>query len=68
MVYIPLITLVSTLNQDDRKKLERLMDEIDGAVLYDWLSICTHLTVSKAKLTEKVFLEKFYHLIILFAN
>lgn len=68
MIYIPLITLVSTLNQDDRKKLERLMDEIDGAVLYDWLSICTHLTVSKAKLTEKVFLEKFYHLIILFAN
>ena len=68
MVYIPLITLVSTLNQDDRKKLERLMDEIDGAVLYDWLSICTHLTVSKAKLTDKVFLEKFYHLIILFAN
>lgn len=59
---------MSTLNQDDRKKLERLMDEIDGAVLYDWLSICTHLTVSKAKLTEKVFLEKFYHLIILFAN
>lgn len=55
MVYVPLITLVSTLNQDDRKKLERLMDEIDGAVLYDWLSICTHLTVSKAKLTEKVF-------------
>lgn len=45
---------MSTLNQDDRKKLERLMDEIDGAVLYDWLSICTHLTVSKAKLTEKV--------------
>lgn len=59
---------MSTLNQDDRKKLERLMDEIDGAVLYDWLSICTHLTVSKAKLTEKVFLEKFYHLIILFVN
>ncbi|XP_006623771.1 nibrin isoform X2 [Apis dorsata] len=54
VVYIPLITLVSTLNQDDRKKLECLMDEIDGAVLYDWLSICTHLTVSKAKLTEKV--------------
>lgn len=59
---------MSTLNQDDRKKLECLMDEIDGAVLYDWLSICTHLTVSKAKLTEKVFFEKFYHLIILFTN
>ena len=54
VVYIPIITVVSTLSDIDKEKLQDLMNEIDGIISNDWIKICTHLTVSRASLTEKV--------------
>ena len=54
VVYVPIITVVSTLNDTDKEKLKDLMNEIDGIISTAWIKICTHLTVSRAALTEKV--------------
>ncbi|XP_053996565.1 uncharacterized protein LOC128886053 [Hylaeus anthracinus] len=54
LVYVPIITVVSTLNDHDKEALQNLIDKIDGMISTDWTSACTHLTVSKATLTEKV--------------
>ncbi|XP_076764819.1 nibrin-like [Xylocopa sonorina] len=49
-----IITLTSGLVEADRNRLKSLMDHIDGAIINNWLKCCTHLTVTKATLTEKV--------------
>ncbi|KZC05552.1 Nibrin, partial [Dufourea novaeangliae] len=54
VVYVPIITVVSTLNETDKSALRSIIDEIDGMISSEWTSNCTHLTVSKATLTEKV--------------
>ncbi|XP_076292212.1 nibrin isoform X2 [Lasioglossum baleicum] len=54
VVYVPLITIVSSLQNTEKEKLQGILDEIDGMMINDWTSACTHLTVSKASLTEKV--------------
>ena len=54
VVYVPIITVVSTLSDVDKEKLQDLMNEIDGLISTEWIKICTHLTVSRASLTEKV--------------
>ncbi|OAD60348.1 Nibrin, partial [Eufriesea mexicana] len=54
IVSVPIIIVTSTLNVDDKSKLEYLMGEIDGLISEEWTSRCTYLTVSKATLTEKV--------------
>ena len=54
VVYVPIVTVVSTLSDNDKEKLQNLMNEIDGLISTEWIKICTHLTVSRASLTEKV--------------
>ncbi|XP_012144529.2 nibrin [Megachile rotundata] len=54
VVYLPIITVVSTLSIEDKSSLQNLMDHIDGIISTEWTNHCTHLTVSKATLTEKV--------------
>ncbi|CAK9816922.1 NBN [Anthophora quadrimaculata] len=54
VVYLPIIVVVSNINDNDKHKLKSLLDEIDGIISLQWTSSCTHLTVSKATLTEKV--------------
>ncbi|CAL7933048.1 unnamed protein product [Xylocopa violacea] len=54
VVNTSIITVTSCLIEEDGIKLKSLMDHIDGAILNNWLKCCTHLTVTKATLTEKV--------------
>ncbi|XP_033336069.2 nibrin [Megalopta genalis] len=54
VVYVPLITIVSTLNDTEKRKLQVIFDQIDGMISTEWTTVCTHLTVSKASLTEKI--------------
>ncbi|XP_043251286.1 nibrin [Colletes gigas] len=54
VMYMPIIIVISSLNDNDKNKLQELIDEIDGMITTDWTTACTHLTVSKAALTEKV--------------
>ncbi|XP_076650980.1 nibrin isoform X2 [Halictus rubicundus] len=54
VVYVPLITVVSTFHNAEKQKLQGILDEIDGMISHNWTRACTHLTVSKAALTEKV--------------
>nr|XP_034180194.1 nibrin isoform X1 [Osmia lignaria] len=54
VTYIPVISVISTLNDEDKSTLQNLMDQIDGVISTEWTNNCTHLTVSKATLTEKV--------------
>ncbi|KOC69481.1 Nibrin [Habropoda laboriosa] len=54
VVYVPIIVVISNVNDNDKRKLKSLMDEIDGMISTEWTSFCTHLTVSTATLTEKV--------------
>ncbi|XP_076621292.1 nibrin isoform X2 [Colletes latitarsis] len=54
VMYMPIITVISSLNDNDKDKLQKLINEIDGMICTDWTTACTHLTVSKAALTEKV--------------
>lgn len=54
--------MISTLNDEDKSTLQNLMDQIDGVLSTEWTYHCTHLTVSKATLTEKVLLTKFYEM------
>ncbi|XP_031837377.1 nibrin [Nomia melanderi] len=54
VAYIPIITVVSSMNDTDKIKLQCILDEIDGMISAEWTCNCTHLTVSKANLTEKV--------------
>lgn len=57
---MPIITVVSTLSNNDKEELQNLMKEIDGLISTEWVKICTHLTVSRASLTEKVFISVIY--------
>ncbi|XP_015175547.1 PREDICTED: nibrin [Polistes dominula] len=52
--YIPMITLTSGLEETGKKKLEKIMKQIDGIILNNWQQHCTHLTALCPKLTEKV--------------
>ncbi|KAI4494570.1 hypothetical protein M0804_000771 [Polistes exclamans] len=52
--YIPMITLTSGLEEEEKNKLEGIMKQIDGIILNNWQQHCTHLTVLCPKLTEKV--------------
>ncbi|KAG7210209.1 hypothetical protein KM043_011763 [Ampulex compressa] len=54
VVYIPVIIVLSAINDQDRQNLQDIMDKIDGMISAEWTNCCTHLTVSKAMLTEKV--------------
>ncbi|XP_078035306.1 nibrin isoform X2 [Augochlora pura] len=54
VVYVPLITALTTFQASDKQKLQGIFHEIDGMISHEWISACTHLTVSKATLTEKV--------------
>lgn len=61
---MPIITLVSTMNKNDKKELKSIIDDIDGMIVTDWSAACTHLTVSKASLTEKVSINQFLYLLL----
>ncbi|KAL2734406.1 nibrin [Vespula squamosa] len=54
VTYIPIITSTSGLPDNVKSKLHKTMDEIDGIITNKWEKFCTHLTVLKPKLTEKV--------------
>ncbi|KAF7402859.1 hypothetical protein HZH66_005126 [Vespula vulgaris] len=52
--YIPIITSTSGLPDSAKGQLHKIMDDIDGIITDSWEKFCTHLTVLKPKLTEKV--------------
>lgn len=53
--YVPIVTLFSSLNSEELRDLVELMtSHIDGAIVSKWMKRCTHLTVVKPKLTEKL--------------
>ncbi|XP_076234824.1 nibrin isoform X2 [Calliopsis andreniformis] len=54
VIYVPVVTMVSTMTDNDKNTLQNIMNEIDGIISDKWTNNCTHLTVSKATLTEKV--------------
>ncbi|KAK2586785.1 hypothetical protein KPH14_011811 [Odynerus spinipes] len=54
VTYIPIITMVSALQDNEKDKLLEIMNVIDGIITTDWNKYCTHLTVVKPKLTQKV--------------
>ena len=59
---MPLITITSTLHNEEVERLKNLMEQIDGVIIDDniWRRASTYLTVGKAVLTLKVFfLESF---------
>lgn len=53
--YIPIITSTSGLPDSAKGQLHKIMDDIDGIITDSWEKFCTHLTVLKPKLTEKVY-------------
>ncbi|KAF3420320.1 hypothetical protein E2986_00771 [Frieseomelitta varia] len=56
VINMPIITTTSTLHNEEVKRLQNLMEEIDGVIIYDnvWRRASTYLTVGKAVLTLKV--------------
>lgn len=54
---MPIITITSTLHNEEVERLKNLMEEIDGVIIDDniWRRASTYLTVGKAVLTLKVF-------------
>ncbi|XP_017882304.1 nibrin isoform X2 [Ceratina calcarata] len=55
VVHVPIVTLTSSLNHEDKTNLARLMTKyIDGVIANKWVKCCTHLTAVKPILTEKV--------------
>ncbi|XP_035731896.1 nibrin-like isoform X2 [Vespa mandarinia] len=54
VTYIPIVTLTSGLQGSEKGKLHEILGYIDGVIAAHWEKFCTHLTVLKPKLTEKV--------------
>ncbi|KAK9295196.1 hypothetical protein QLX08_010414 [Tetragonisca angustula] len=56
VINMPLITITSTLHNEEVERLKNLMEQIDGVIIDDniWRRASTYLTVGKAVLTLKL--------------
>ncbi|XP_044015306.1 nibrin [Aphidius gifuensis] len=52
--YLPFVVLTSGLSKDDKIQLMEILDKVGGTICNQWTSQCTHLTVSEAKMTQKL--------------
>lgn len=52
--YMPYVILTSGLNREDKITLSEIVDEIGGMICNKWSAGCTHLTVTEAKMTQKL--------------
>ena len=43
------------MSEPKKEELKKIIDAIDGIMVYNWISVCTHMTVTKdLVLSEKV--------------
>ncbi|XP_043285889.1 nibrin [Venturia canescens] len=54
VLYVPIITATSGLDKDEKSELQNIIDTLDGKVTMGWESLCTHMTLSEAKISEKL--------------
>uniref|UniRef100_A0A1B6KN53 FHA domain-containing protein n=1 Tax=Graphocephala atropunctata TaxID=36148 RepID=A0A1B6KN53_9HEMI len=52
--YVPLLVATSTLTQEEKTEVRRLVTALGGEVVSDWQNRCTHLTMNKLTITVKV--------------
>ncbi|XP_033207383.1 nibrin isoform X2 [Belonocnema kinseyi] len=56
--YIPIVVLISSLNESDIQHLQSIVESLDGCIVENWKErsdkVVTHLTTHQAKLGQKV--------------
>lgn len=52
--YLPFVVLTSGLNKVDKIQLMEILNKVGGTISNQWTPLCTHLTVSEAKMTQKL--------------